>query len=176
MPTPDVTIHPTLAEDGPAVTCLVELCFPGPARRRTAALLRADSPPIPGLAFVARAGGGALVGSLACHPVRVVPAGGPPRPLVLLGPLAVAPEWRGRGIGGALMACAVEALDARGLDSMLIGDAPFYGRFGYSADATGQWTLPGPVERHRLLLRAAAPASWQGPAEVRPERAAARAA
>ncbi len=48
------------------------------------------------------------------------------------------------------------ALDAAPADAalMLIGDPEYYGRFfGFSADHTGEWRLPGPVERHRLLAR-----------------------
>uniref|UniRef100_UPI0035C79BDC GNAT family N-acetyltransferase n=1 Tax=Sphingomonas sp. TaxID=28214 RepID=UPI0035C79BDC len=75
-------------------------------------------------------------------------------PMVLVGPVAVTPERQQGGLGRRLMQAALDAADSRGLTSMLIGDPAYYGRFfGFSADATGGWRLPGPVERHRLLAR-----------------------
>jgi predicted N-acetyltransferase YhbS len=74
-------------------------------------------------------------------------------PLVLVGPVAVAPERQQAGVGRRLMQAA---LDAAGDDTalMLIGDPEYYGRFfGFSAEHTGGWRLPGPVERRRLLAK-----------------------
>ena len=34
---------------------------------------------------------------------------------------------------------------------LLVGDAPYYGRFGFSAEKTGALRLPGPFEPERLL-------------------------
>lgn len=158
MHAPQFHVRSRQPADTAEIDALVAHCFPGAAQRRTAALLRGTSRPLPGLAFVARTADGALAGSVACHEVVFHPLSGAPRPLVLLGPLVVAPCMRGAGVGRALMQAAVAALDAAGLDALLIGDAPYYGRFGFSAAATGQWVLPGPVERDRLLLRARVPA------------------
>ena len=52
--------------------------------------------------------------------------------------------------------CALPiSADAGAADAlMMIGDPEYYGRFcGFTADVTGGWALPGPVERHRLLAR-----------------------
>ena len=52
------------------------------------------------------------------------------------------------------METAIAAADAMGRSAIvLIGDPESYGRFGFSAEATADWTVPGPVERHRLLAR-----------------------
>jgi predicted N-acetyltransferase YhbS len=169
-------IRPTRPKDAGAIAALVDLCFPGAARGRTAAILRGESRPIAGLALVAVDEADAPVGSVACHGVRFRGPGDSVRPLVLLGPLVVAPAMRGQRIGARLMETMMAALDARALDCMLIGDAPWYGRFGFSADATAQWVLPGPVDRDRLLLRARDPAGWAVPAEIAPEKALAKAA
>ena len=70
----------------------------------------------------------------------------------MLGPLAVDPALRTLGIGGALMRHAIE--EARKLGHqviVLLGDAPYYARFGFSADKTAALSLPGPFERDRLL-------------------------
>ena len=74
------------------------------------------------------------------------------RPALLLGPLAVAAEARNRGIGAALVQRALR--EARHLGHraiLLVGDVPYYGRFGFSADKTGALRLPGPFEPERLL-------------------------
>ena len=79
-----------------------------------------------------------------------VSAGG--RPALVLGPLAVDPACREFGIGAALMNQALAAARARGHSAViLLGDAPYYARFGFSSAKTGELTLPGPFERERLL-------------------------
>jgi predicted N-acetyltransferase YhbS len=168
-------IRPRQPADQSEISALVARCFPPARRRRAAELLRGRSKPLTGLAFVA-VDDARIVGSVACHPVRWEGPDGASRPLVLLGPLVSDPARRGEGIGLMLMARAVEALDSIGADSMLVGDAPYYARFGYAADATAGWRLPGPVEPERLLLRARDPAAWAGPAAVMPAAGAARGA
>jgi predicted N-acetyltransferase YhbS len=79
-----------------------------------------------------------------------VSAGGVPA--LVLGPLAVDPACRDLGIGAELMSHALVAAKARGHAAViLLGDAPYYGRFGFSALKSGQLSLPGPFERDRLL-------------------------
>ena len=71
---------------------------------------------------------------------------------LVLGPLAVDPMCRKLGIGGALMNHALAAAKARGHGALiLLGDAPYYARFGFSGRKTGELSLPGPFERDRLL-------------------------
>jgi predicted N-acetyltransferase YhbS len=70
----------------------------------------------------------------------------------MLGPLAVDPGYRALGAGAALMNQALAAATARGHGAViLLGDAPYYARFGFSAGKTGTLSLPGPFERDRLL-------------------------
>ena len=70
----------------------------------------------------------------------------------MLGPLAVDHACRKLGVGAALMDHALAAAKARGHGAViLLGDAPYYARFGFSADKTGELALPGPFERERLL-------------------------
>ena len=79
---------------------------------------------------------------------------------LLLGPLAVDSSSRDLGIGAALMKHALTIAEARGHGAvLLLGDAPYYARFGFSASKTGGLRLPGPFEADRLLgleLRAGA--------------------
>jgi predicted N-acetyltransferase YhbS len=73
-------------------------------------------------------------------------------PALLLGPLAVDPSCRKLGIGALLIDHALAAARARGHGAvLLLGDAPYYARFGFSALRTGELSLPGPFERDRLL-------------------------
>ena len=149
-------IAAALPADLPDIDVLLDAGF-GPARRnRTAYRLRSGLSPDPALSFVARVGD-RLVGSVQCWNIRLR-TDSQVLPLVLLGPVATAADCRGQGIASALVHTALAVADTA-TDSaavLLIGDAPFYGRFGFSADRTGGWMLPGPVARERLLLRGGA--------------------
>ena len=73
-------------------------------------------------------------------------------PALLLGPLAVDPRCRNMGIGTALVARALAAARARGHGAViLLGDLPYYARFGFSVEKTGELMLPGAFECERLL-------------------------
>jgi predicted N-acetyltransferase YhbS len=120
---------------------------------KTAERLREGRRPAEGLSFVACAGR-RLIGTVRLWNI----AAGPARPALLLGPLAVAADFRQCGIGGDLMQHAIGQAKRLGHQAMLlVGDAPYYGRFGFTADATGALRLPGPYARDRLLGRELAP-------------------
>jgi predicted N-acetyltransferase YhbS len=142
------------ASDVVAREALLDACFGANRHARTCQRLRDGRAPAEGLAFSA-AQDGRLVGTLRLWHVS---AGGT-RALVL-GPLAVDPSCRELGVGAALMADALAAAKARGHGAViLLGDAPYYARFGFSALKTSELSLPGPFERDRLLgleLRAGA--------------------
>ncbi|WP_439532594.1 GNAT family N-acetyltransferase [Polymorphobacter sp.] len=142
--------------DSPAIDAILDSRF-GPARHnRTAYRLRDGTNAIPDLCLVAR-DGDALIGSVQCWPLQLRGSDGRLSPLVLLGPVAVALSHDGVGVGTLLMTEALARADAAGLSPMLlIGDEPYYGRFGFTAAATGGWQVPGPVDRARLLLRGSA--------------------
>ena len=141
--------------DDAAVERLLDRAFGTDRHLRTAYRLREGTTAIPDLSF-ALIDGDALLGSIQCWPVRFSGDDGRVVPLVLVGPVAVAPARQQEGLGRRLMTRTLSAADARGLDLMLIGDPEYYGRFfGFAAAATGEWRLPGPVERHRLLARGA---------------------
>jgi predicted N-acetyltransferase YhbS len=82
---------------------------------------------------------------------------------LLLGPLAVDPAHQGNGLGGRLMRHAIAAARMRGHGAiLLVGDAPYYGRFGFSAEKTGALRMPGPYEQHRLLALELVPGALAG--------------
>ena len=120
----------------------------GPGRRRKSSeKLRRGRLPAEGLAFVARDADGRVVGTVRLWDVD---AGGVPA--LLLGPLAVDPAVKSSGIGSALMRHAVAEAERRGHGAiLLVGDAPYYARFGFSAEKTGRLAMPGPYECHRFL-------------------------
>ena len=71
---------------------------------------------------------------------------------LLLGPLAVDPALKNAGIGSALIREAIaEAARLGHRAILLVGDEPYYARFGFSAQKTGSLAMPGPYERHRFL-------------------------
>jgi predicted N-acetyltransferase YhbS len=135
-----------------AVERLLDAAF-GPDRHgRTAYRLRAGVAPIAGLSFAAFRGK-ALVGTIQCWPVALTSE--TIEPLVLVGPVAVHPDHQQAGIGRMLMHAALDAAD-RAMETalVLIGDPEYYGRFfGFDAAATAGWSLPGPYEPRRLLVR-----------------------
>ena len=85
---------------------------------------------------------------------------------LLLGPLAVDPSLKSAGIGSALMRHAIAQAVRLGHDAiLLVGDAPYYARFGFSAEKTDRLSMPGPYEKHRFLaleLKAGALAGARG--------------
>ena len=141
-----LTIRQELPGDAAAIERLHERAF-GPGRyARTASRLREGAPHDPALSFASHVGT-FLVGSVRVTPIL---AGGGPG--LMLGPLTVDPAFEGRGIGAALMNASIEAARQHGHELiLLVGDAPYYARFGFSADKTGTLSLPGPFERDRLL-------------------------
>jgi hypothetical protein len=134
------------ASDIVAREALLDACFGENRHMRTCQRLRDGHTPAEGLAFSALAQG-RLVGTLRLWHVS---AGGT-RALVL-GPLAVDPTCRKLGVGAALIKHALIAAEVRGHRAViLLGDAPYYARFGFSPRKTAELSLPGPFERDRLL-------------------------
>jgi len=134
------------ATDVVAREALLDACFGENRHMRTCQRLRDGRAPAEGLALSA-VRRGQLVGTVRLWHVS---AGG--LPALVLGPLAVDATSRELGIGAALMVEALAAARARGHGAViLLGDAPYYARFGFSAEKTGGLSLPGPFERERLL-------------------------
>lgn len=126
---------------------LLDDAFGADRHQRTAYLLRAAMPVIDHLSF-AIVENGELAGSIQCWPVSVADV-----PLILVGPVAVSPQRQNHGIGRQLMHATLGAVQAGDPPMVMIGDPEYYGRFGFVANETGGWTLPGPWEAQRLLLR-----------------------
>lgn len=126
-------------------------------RRKSSEKLRRGRLPSEGLAFVARDTDGRIVGTVRLWDVAMEREISATRKIgncraLLLGPLAVDPAMKSAGIGSALMRHAIEEAARLGHGAiLLVGDAPYYARFGFSAEKTGALAMPGPYEKHRFL-------------------------
>jgi predicted N-acetyltransferase YhbS len=134
------------ASDVAAREALLDASFGANRHARTCQRLRDGRSPAEGLAFSAFHTG-RLAGTVRLWHVN---AGG--IPALVLGPLAVDLSCRKLGVGAALMHHALAAAKSRGHGAIvLLGDAPYYTRFGFSAMKASELALPGPFERDRLL-------------------------
>ena len=143
-----IMIRDEIAADIPAREGLLDRAF-GPGRfMKTCERLREGRLPAEGLALSAVDADGALVGTLRLWSVATTSA----HEALLLGPLAVSAERQGSGLGSALMHEALGRAAAFGHGAViLVGDAPYYRRFGFSAARTMALSLPGPYEPERFL-------------------------
>jgi predicted N-acetyltransferase YhbS len=142
-----VQIRHELPGDADAIQHLHERAF-GPGRfARTAFRLREGVPERLDLSFAA------LVGTLLVGSVRMSPILAGREEALALGPLAVEPAFEGRGIGAALMGGALEAAKEAGHGLvLLVGDQPYYARFGFKPVPKGRLEMPGPVDPARFLV------------------------
>ena len=134
--------------DAGAIETLLDTAF-GPGRTaKTVYRLRAGIDPLPDLSYVAIDDVGVLVGTLRYWPVSI----GGKTPTLMLGPIAVCAHLRGQGVGAEMIRLSLEHAAALGHQSvLLVGDAPYYQRFGFSRSLTLGLTLPGPVDLDRFL-------------------------
>ncbi len=140
-----IVIRNETALDIPAREILLDRALPG-RHLKTCEKLRRGQSPAEGLAFSAFKGR-QLAGTVRLWHVEAGSAGD----ALLLGPIGVLPECQGLGIGTLLMDHALAEASARGHRSViLVGDAPYYERFGFDAGLCAGLDLPGPVERDRF--------------------------
>ena len=154
------TLVPLDNVDPALIEALLDRAFEPARRTRTAYLLRAGLDCLPPLSFAAIDTDDQLVGTIQCWPVALTDPSGKRHPLIMVGPVAVLPSAQGLGYGQALMTASLGALSPEApLPQVMIGDPEYYGRFfGFTAEHTSGWKLPGPWEPSRLLARCANPA------------------
>ena len=143
----EIEIRHILPEDLPQVSALHARVF-GPGRfARTAYRIREGTPAISPYCRKALLNG-KLIAAIRMTAIEI---GAKPGAL-LLGPLAVEAEWAGKGYGRRLIAEALEAAKSGNISLVvLVGDEPYYGRFGFVRVPPGQIRLPGPVDPARVL-------------------------
>lgn len=144
---PQISTRQATAEDLPAISRLHARVF-GPGRfARTAYRVREGTPDVSAFCRVAYLGG-QIIAALRFTPITI---GDKPGAL-LLGPLAVTPELSGQGFGKRLIAEALDQAKTAGMRLVvLVGDAPYYARFGFKPVPAGQIVLPGPADPARIL-------------------------
>ncbi len=142
-------IHAETAADIAQREALLDRAM-GPGRKRKSSeKLRRGRRPSEGLAFSAKDADGRLVGTVRLWDVAAGEGGAA---ALLLGPLAVDPSLKSGGIGAALMRHAIGEARRLGHGAiLLVGDAPYYARFGFAADKTDGLSMPGPYEKSRFL-------------------------
>jgi len=157
------TLIPLDQADPAAIERVLDAAFGPDRHKRTAYAIRQGTECLPPLCFAAFDEGGTLVGTIQAFPVALTGPEGRAHPLIMVGPVAILPGRQGQGFGRALMAAQKEAIaagieqGAASLPQVLIGDEPYYGKFGFSLAPHG-WQCPGPWDPERLLVRTDSPA------------------
>lgn len=143
-------------EDWWEVEALYDVAF-GPGRMGLSSYrLRDGSAPVTGLSTKARDADGILAGAVRYWPITVGDAAA-----LLLGPIAVHPTRQGEGLGGLLISDSLDRARGQGWQRvLLIGDAPYYGRFGF--DRLQGAKMPPPTNPDRVLGLALLPGAWDG--------------
>ncbi|MBB6123164.1 GNAT family N-acetyltransferase [Sphingobium subterraneum] len=149
------TLKPLDTQKADAIEALLDAAFGTDRHGRTAYAIRRGTHWLPELSLAALDDAGILIGLLQSWPVQIVADDGATAPLIMVGPVAVLPELQRAGAGRAMMDHLIEQVDASPTPPLvMIGDPEYYGRFwGFAADGTSGWRVPGPVEQRRLLVR-----------------------
>lgn len=163
-------ICPETPADEPEVESLYDLCFAPGRTALSSYRLREGVARVAPLCLVLRSEDGILKAAIRYWPVRV--AG---EPVLLLGPIAVHPTAQGEGLGALLMRDSLaRARDLGWSRVLLVGDAPYYSRFGFSKLAEVE--MPPPTNPDRVLGLELVAGAWVGlggeveraPEEARP--------
>ncbi len=142
---------PETPEDGPEVEWLLDLAFAPGRGALSSYQLRRDVAPIEALKIIARDEYDVLAGCIRYWPVEI---GEKRDPALLLGPVAVHPTRQGEGLGALLIIeTLVIASDLGWNRVLLIGDEPYYRRFGFSREVASALDFPKPFNPARLLGR-----------------------
>ena len=141
-------IHPETKSDEYEVEFLFDLAFAPGRTALSSYRLRDGMEPLKDLSSVARDEYDVLAGAVRYWPIRLGEAG---LPALLLGPIAVHPTRQGEGLGGLLIADSLDRATAAGWSRvLLVGDQPYYGRFGFERVPA---MMPPPTNPDRVLGR-----------------------
>ncbi|HEV7872860.1 MAG TPA: N-acetyltransferase [Enterovirga sp.] len=144
--------------DVPGRETLLDACFGDARFAKTCERLRDGRMPAEGLARVIEHDG-RIVGTVRLWHIDA----GRHRPALMLGPIAIDPALQGLGLGAKLMRDVLDLARSFGHRAvLLVGDAPYYARFGFSAEAVSGLRLPGPFERERFLGLELQPGALKG--------------
>jgi len=149
-----IIVSPEQPDDHWEIEALLDTAFAPGRTGLSSYRLREDVEPIRELCLTARDddGIGALAGTIRFWPIRI---GDASEPSLLLGPVAAHPTRQGEGIGAMLILEGLErAVDAGWKRCLLIGDEPFYARFGFKRSLAEAITFPPPTNPNRILAKA----------------------
>ncbi|WP_341702738.1 N-acetyltransferase [Ferrovibrio sp.] len=170
-------ISPERPADAAQIETLLDLTFGSERTQKTVYRLREGVAHLKPLAFVVRRDAdAALLGSIRYWPVAL---GETQVPAVMLGPVAVHPDYQGQGIGRALIRHSLYAATRVGHRiCVLVGDKPYYEPFGFTSAADRGLEMPGWVERERFQVMELLPGALTGVAGMvaRPPRGRRKAA
>ena len=156
------TIEPQADADLPAVEVILDLAFGPDRHQKTAYRLRDNVEPVPELSLVARQDG-KVFGTLRFWPILIRRQGAADVPALMLGPIAVLPDLKGRGIGISLMREGLARAKVLGHRIViLVGDYPYYNRVGFEHIEHGRFLMPGWVDLDRLLALELVPGALEG--------------
>jgi len=151
-----IELKPERPDDWWEVEALFDLVFAPGREALSSYRLRDGVAPLATLSRVARDGDGILAGAIRFWPIRIGDAAA-----LLLGPVAVHPTHQGEGLGGALIRDATDAAKTSGWTRvMLVGDAPYYQRFGF--EKLQGITMPPPTNPDRVLGLSLQGDAWAG--------------
>ncbi|WP_299820702.1 N-acetyltransferase [uncultured Jannaschia sp.] len=143
-------LHRETDDDRREVEALFDHCFAPGRTILSSYRLRDDVPPARDLCLVARGRMGEVAGAIRFWPVRIVGAGGAGHDAMLLGPVAVHPTRQGEGLGAFLIQSGLDRAAAAGVERvLLVGDAPYYARFGFRV--LPGIVMPPPTNPERVL-------------------------
>lgn len=146
-----ITLSPETQADGFEVELLLDTAFAPGRGALSSYRLRDGVAPVASLCRIARDEYGSVAGAIRFWPVRIGESGAP---ALLLGPVAVHPTRQGEGLGGVLIMDGVARAGEQGWERViLIGDAPYYRRFGFSRAPAEGLIFPPPTNPDRILAR-----------------------
>lgn len=149
-----ITIASETPDDSWEVEALYDLCFAPGRTALSSYRLRDDVAPVRALSQLARDGDGILAGAIRFWPVHVGTAAA-----LLLGPVAVHPTRQGEGIGASLIRDSLWKADHSHWERViLVGDAPYYQRFGFQRLEGVE--MPPPTNPDRVLGLELQPGAW----------------
>ncbi len=140
------------------VEALYDLCFAPSRTALSSYRLRDGVPTVAGLCLILRDTDGTLAAAIRYWPAEILAKNGA-EDVLLLGPIAVHPTRQGEGLGGLLINESLAEARRLGWERvLLVGDAPYYGRFGF-AKLSGV-EMPPPTNPDRILGLALKSGAW----------------
>ena len=152
-------VLPETPDDSFEIEMLLDLTFAPGRTALTSYQLRDGVPPIVELSIIIRDEYNSVVGSIRYWPVIIGEAGAP---ALLLGPIATHPTRQGEGLGALMVMETLESARKLGWQRVvLVGDEPYYRRFGFTREMAAALDFPKPVNLKRLLAKELVEGSMQ---------------